>query len=416
MRSTRVHRGFGWLVLLGIAAMSAFSAPAALAGRGWPIGRLPGLTHFMGDVDMLCAGTFEGASEPYGKEMEWKAPGDWIVRPQARVAQFRVDDVIKGDQGLTGEAIKVVYVASLPLPAGLARRAGGTEFSDLALKLGKRRCLLQLLKHDGAPWEVRWGGDSYMVLGAKPDEGDWAKLTDWQRLEREFASAILDPDPVVAAYAIASAACQSSPADGPVLTAALRKREAGEPLWLAREATWGLVGVGDLDAIYGLPQALQQWQSQPAPYPSPELSDVCAFNPVPQIRSRNAVPALVELSQDSFAGTRDSAVQALRAIGGSDTKAALAARLDDQDPLIRYEAAMGLGAGLDPSDVGAKDWAGWLPAANIYDKDPDKVLNNWRRWWAEKGKDKYPSVEAVVAKAELFRKERPWDRKEGTTE
>jgi len=71
---------------------------------------------------------------------------------------------------------------------------------------------------------------------------------------------------------------------------------------------------------------------------------------------------------------------------------------------------MGLGNGLKPRDVGPKDWKGWLPAAHIYEKDPERVLNNWRRWWQEKGKAKYPPVAQVLEKAERFRRERPWAR------
>jgi len=267
-----------------------------------------------------------------------------------------------------------------------------------------------LLSHEDGTWEIRFGGDSYMVLGAKPQVADWGDLSEWQRLEQEFASAILDPDPVVAGYAIVSATPETSLVDGSVLTAALRKRAAGQPWWLARMATMGLVAIGDLDTLYNLQQTWRRWEAEPYDRWPDLIMDAVSSSggSISGIRSRNAVPALVELSRDPNPRVRLAATQALRYIGGNDTKAALADRLDDEDPEIRYHAAIGLGNGLKPRDVGAEDWKGWLPAAHIYEKDPERVLNNWRRWWQEKGKAKYPSVEQVLKKAERFRRERPW--------
>jgi len=392
-----------------VALIVAFSSTAN-AIRGWPVGQLPAffLQERMAKVDMVCAGTFEGTSRQVASPVEWEASAGPMLRDDTRVATFRVDHVIKGSLDMTGEGLEVLYLPILPPPVGAGRYARKKYPPDLLQRVGTRRCLLQLLKREDGTWQARFGGDSYMVLGAKPEAADWAKLTEWQRLEQEFASAILDPDPVVAGHAIASATKMQSPAAGPVLTAALRKRQAGEPEWLARMATTGLVGIGDLDTIYDLPQTLHQWKAKPVTYPlwvAWGMTDA-----ISRLTSRNAVPALVELSRDSQRWVRRSATLALRQIGGNDTKAALADRLDDEDPEIRYHAAIGLGNGLKPRDVGAKDWTDWLPAANIYEKDPEKVLNNWRRWWQEKGKAKYPSVEQVLKKAERFRRERPWAR------
>ena len=218
---------------------------------------------------------------------------------------------------------------------------------------------------------------------------------------------MLDPDPMVAAYAIESATFKPSPVGGPTLTAALLKRQAGEPTWLSRTATTGLVGIGNLDTVYSLKDVLLQWRANRMAEPPPQLT-VSVYGCIEAIAGSDAVPALVELSQSSDRAARSAATVALGSIGGPDTKAALAARLDDEDPEVRHAASYGLGKGLEPRDVGAKDWAGWLPAANIYEKDPDTVLNNWKNWWQQKGKAKYPSVDSVLAKAQRFRTERPW--------
>jgi len=408
----RVRRAQGRAIRLAtlLIGVAVFLPGSGNAAPGWPTGRLGGLD-ILFDAEVICAGTFEGASRQLSGRVEWRAPAGWIARPEPRVATFRVDHVIKGDLRLEGRLIEVLYVASLPLaPTVRARRGRATDFPDLAQKLGKRRCLLQLLSHEDGTWEIRFGGDSYMVLGAKPEVADWADLTDWQRLEREFVSAVCDPQREVAARAIASATVQDSPAAGPLLVRALLERRAGDDPWLRLLAVCGLVRINHLDTIYDLDEILRQpGMGDPSihmyPEPLASVSDAIA-----KIRTRNSVPALVEYSQDSRRWLRAGATFALRRIGGRDAKAALAARLNDEDPMIRYDAVMGLGNGLKPRDVGAKDWKGWLPAAHIYDKDPEKVLNNWRRWWQERGKAKYPSVEQVLKKAERFRRERPWAR------
>jgi len=394
---------------VALLVITVLCSPAANAGRGWAVGRLPDLA-FLDRVDAVCAGTFAGESRPVGGAVAWRTPSGWIARPGPRIATFHVDHVIKGDKELAGRPIQVLYVATLALPPTVRSVSdGGTVFPDLAQKLRGKRCLLQLLSHGDGTWEIRFGGDSYMVLGQKPDVADWADLTEWQRLEQEFASAILDPDPLVAAYAIASVASTPTPAAGRVLTSALLRRQAEGPSWLARMATTGLVGIGHLDTIYKLRHTLDEWRAHPATgYPQ----EIAFGMPdcISRIRTRNAVPALVELSSYHDAGIRWAATLALRRLGGKGVVAALAARLDDESSGVRYQAIQGLAHTLEPRDVGVENWSGYAPATHIYKQDPDTPVRNWKRWWQEKGKAKYPPVEQLLKKAERFRRERPWAR------
>ena len=154
------------VALVGLLAAVSVLCSTANANRGWEIGRLPSLA-FLGNTDLVCAGTFEGSSQAYDKPVEWKDPGAWIADAQTRVAAFRIDHVIKGDSNLQGAAVQVVYVASLPPPPGPSMGRGAV-FPDMVRALGTRRCLLQLLSHPTGPWEIRYGGDSYLALGCSP--------------------------------------------------------------------------------------------------------------------------------------------------------------------------------------------------------------------------------------------------------
>ncbi len=110
-------------------------------------------------------------------------------------------------------------------------------------------------------------------------------------------------------------------------------------------------------------------------------------------------------------GITSSVWLGMRETVNKDVVSALVARLDDTDRGVRYQAIQGLARQVPMHEVGVKSWAGYAPATDIYKKDPQTSVNNWKAWWA-RDKGRFPSVDAVVTKAELLRKERPWARKE----
>jgi hypothetical protein len=190
-----------------------------------------------------------------------------------------------------------------------------------------------------------------------------------------------------------------------VLIGAMRRNLNTKDRGLQADTVRGLVRLGDLDTIYELKGIFDGWRDVRAMASGPGYVGADGLD---LVRTRNAVPALVELTSYPDAGVRFGATAALRSIGGPDAVAALAGRLYDESSSVRYQAIQGLARELRPSEVGVKDRTGYAPAFKIYEQDPDTPVNNWKRWWEQKGEGKYPSVESMVTKAQRFRSERPW--------
>jgi len=118
---------------VALLVITALCSPAANAGRGWAVGRLPDLA-FLDRVDAVCAGTFAGESRPVGGAVAWRTPSGWIARPGPRIATFHVDHVIKGDKELAGRPIQVLYVAGQTHPGPLRRHSRPAAHSTLRLR------------------------------------------------------------------------------------------------------------------------------------------------------------------------------------------------------------------------------------------------------------------------------------------
>lgn len=369
-------------------------------------------------IDLICAGRFVGQPKRLQDAGDWDVLG---VGPRARFApleaEFQVDSVVLGPQGLVGQTVPVRYAVLKELlpdgPAALApgMALGSAPYRDVAGTVGGRRCLLVLQKGKVSGAYFIYHDVNFMVAGVRPQVAGWAGLTAMERLECEFASAVKSPDPAVAYLATLSSTEPYSRAVGPDLIGAIRQNAGAKDRRLQAASVAGLLRLNDLDTVYGLKETFQRWQQDPQM--KGEAAHVGGVGLL-DVTSRNAVPALVELSTDPDPGVRWGATYALRRIGGEDAVAALAGRLYDESVQTRYQAIQGLASALKPSDVGAKDWSGYAPAVSIYENDPDTPVDNWKSWWVQKGKGHYPSVEAVVTKAERFRKERPWARKEPT--
>jgi HEAT repeats len=415
----------GWAdqrrIMLVVLVFGILPPLAALASVGGVGGSIP-TTHYWGmatsychvpEPDVIFAGRFEGAPASPGVPVHWGKEENNSGLFVPRLASFRIDDVVLGPTELTGQLVSVRYamidypdMGGGPTPAGL-QPIGVMPYTDIPATVGGRRCLLLLRKIEDGPGDYQVAfNQEFMVAGEKPQVSGWADLTPMKRLEYEFASAVASPDPAVAYLATGSACQCDSQAIGPELIAALKKNLSSADVRLKAGTVAGLVRIGDLDTIYGVKDIAAQWLSDPQ---FARWVPVLAYA-LWQVRSRNAVPALVELSTSPNERLRFEATYALRHIGGRDAIAALAGRLYDESSETRYQAIQGLAQSLKPSEVGVKDWTGYAPAVSIYAKDPDTPVNNWKRWWEQKGNGKYPSVDSLVQKAALFRAERPWAR------
>ncbi len=419
----------GQIVAVGA---SVFSIPT---GHDWGMARAYKL--IAPRIDIIFVGRFEGAGVPVNVPVHWEPTENNTGLFEPRLAGFRIDDVVKGPQELTGRLISVRYatidyVKMGSGPKDVSEPLGLRPYTDIA----DDRCrpplplLIKKIKDGPGDYQVAFN-EEFMVAGEKPQVSGWADLAPMKRLEDQFASAVASPDPAVAYLATASACEPNSQAAGPVLVAALKKNLASPDARLKSATLSGLVEIGDLDTIYSLKDLLQEWRQDPATGIDPKL--IGGFGPLSYVDSRNAVPALVELTSYSDASVRFAATYTLRKLPNGensysvgpdgivssvwhdiretvnkDVISALAARLDDTDSGVRYQAMQGLAHQVTMHEVGVTSWVGYAPATDIYKSDPDTPVNNWKRWWEQKGAAKYPSVDAVVTKAELFRKERPW--------
>jgi hypothetical protein len=444
-RSSRLNRK---RILLGTLLLGSLGPVLTLAAGGGLAGSVP-TSHRWGmatsynliapTIDFIFAGRFEGAPAAVNVPVHWEPTENNTGAFVPRLAGFRIDDVVKGPQELSGQMVTVRYaIVDYPSMAGgmwnRLEPLGVPPYTDIPTTVAGRRCLLLLKKIKDGPGDYQVAfNEEFMVAGEKPQVSGWADLAPMKRLEYEFASAVASPDPAVAYLATGSACLSDSPAAGPVLVAALKKNLSSPDARLKTATLTGLVTIGDLDTIYKLKDLLQEWRQDPATGISPKA--LGGFGPLSAVDNRNAVPALVELTSDPDASVRFGATYALRNLPngkyvssmGTDGKpgiawidlretvnkdviSALAARLDDEDSKVRYQAIQGLANQLTRHEVG-KGWVGFAPATDIYKEDPQTPVNNWKAWWA-KNKDKYPSVDFELQKAALFRAERPWAHEE----
>jgi hypothetical protein len=370
-----------------------------------------GMSPYVTQPDAILAGRFEGKSHRVGGQVEWKSFPSKGPRFVPMEAGFRVDSVVIGPQDLVGGLVQVRYAAS-----SLDLR--DNAFGDLATFLGGHRCLLQLMKNASEPTEYEILRDvNWMRAGPKPTPDGWAEMDTMTRLQYEFASAVSDPDATVSYPALLSVR-DSEPAKlitGPVFVSALKKGMGATNQNVSLASVEALITVGDLDTIYDLKDIFNAWSKDPKK--AGAQGSVGYF--LEDVTDRNAVPALVELTSDTNPGVRGGATCALRHLGGDEVISALAARLSDENSDVRYEAMRALAEHMHSNGeifrMGPDRWRVLAPpATDIYKKDPQTPVNNWKTWW-QTNKAKYPPVDAMLKKAALYHSERPWAHKDAPT-
>jgi len=102
---------------------------------------------------------------------------------------------------------------------------------------------------------------------------------------------------------------------------------------------------------------------------------------ISEVRSGAAVPALLLLSQSRSPVLRMSVIHALRHIADLQSAPVFIKALDDPEPLIRYDAVLGL-ATLQ------RDWD-LAPSLEVFHQNEAKYIRAWKKWWTESGKAMY---------------------------
>lgn len=102
-----------------------------------------------------------------------------------------------------------------------------------------------------------------------------------------------------------------------------------------------------------------------------------------RFRNPELVPYLQALAEAKQLVIRLTAVESMRAIGDPAVIPTLIEKLNDADPMVRFQAVKALAAV-------AKKNAEYDPTAADFDKDSAKFLQLWEKWWTAEGKSEYP--------------------------
>jgi len=77
------------------------------------------------------------------------------------------------------------------------------------------------------------------------------------------------------------------------------------------------------------------------------------------------------------------AIDAIRAIKSPASIPELIHHLDDSDPIVQHIAVMALWEIAQPP-------AEMQPAADEFDRNPQKYIQLWKRWWSDEQKKQVP--------------------------
>lgn len=109
------------------------------------------------------------------------------------------------------------------------------------------------------------------------------------------------------------------------------------------------------------------------------------FASIANLRRRDALGALECLARSARPSPSLYAMEAIRGIGAPESVPEIIRHLDDADPTMQYLAVITLSEIMGRTDEIA-------PAMPTFEKDPQRFIQSWKRWWNEKGQALYPGA------------------------
>lgn len=159
----------------------------------------------------------------------------------------------------------------------------------------------------------------------------------------------------------------------------LRAYSAGVDAELAMGAYEALAKFGDPADLF----ALCQFVSAPGGEPAASATVHYNFVSVGQIRNPAARAALECLARAPRLALY--AIDAIRGIASKESVPELVKHLDDSDINTQYMAVITLWEIVRrPGEVG--------PSVPMFEQDPMRFIQSWKRWWAETGQALYPEA------------------------
>jgi hypothetical protein len=102
-----------------------------------------------------------------------------------------------------------------------------------------------------------------------------------------------------------------------------------------------------------------------------------------QVHDFHELPSLEELLRSPVQPIREGAVEGIRSMRLRQTAPILVQCLDDPDHMVQYQAVITLNEiFLKNGDYG--------PGMGLFDRDPAKYTNLWKKWWAGEGHTLFP--------------------------
>lgn len=328
-----------------IAAETARQADVLCTGQ-------PGETHALEEGALLPAALIEMA-----KGNPWQ------------ITNFHVDGAPRG--GPLPESIRVVHFRREQWPA--------QQIADPAN--AEKRFLLALKKLPGglfylppATGEMALG----MKLSPERGEGAAATATEAAMLDMELANATKEADHRLFFGVFLSTRFWVW--DSPRLQAEMTHLSESED---ADVAGLALVWLLSRDAPGVLASVKKYLERKPTL--SNEASRFVLFSGPIQtnVRRRDAVPMLIELTHSGDGEIKRAAYYALREGRHPEAARALGAGLYEDDLDIRYDCIMGLAM------IANLDTQAWTTGVNEFLANPQPLTAKWREWWEERGRARY---------------------------
>lgn len=280
--------------------------------------------------------------------------GRWVT------ADFVVDHVIRGEAAESvdieffdpepGEGMRLVFTASVPL---------------------EQRCmvLLRAPREEGAPYTLLDTDTRVVLLSATPPRGLVDKKTETEHLEAEFGAAFESNDLRIVLQAVECV--ELLDLHGPDVMAGLEKASQNENTSIASLALGARIAFGDVSAVPAARALLESAGDSPTVVSRIGLA-------LRTLTAAEHIDLLKELMGSKSVELRRGASYALRKSEAKDVLPILAAALDDPDIEVQYNAVMGIAQRVE-------DHGTFAPAYALFEQDPGKYVDYWRKWWAQNG-------------------------------
>jgi len=277
--------------------------------------------------------------------------GNTEIQGEWKAAEFVIDHVIKGP---VAPAVTIEFFAA-------DRLLRGVFLASIPMD---KRCLL-LLSRSGNQYRLLDPSTPVLLLAPAPLAGLDEKATESERLQAELLAATGSEEDAVVAQAVKCVAALGL-ADAQVITALKRLSEHEKPA-IVGTALAARIQLGDATAV-GPAQGLVESGG----CPEGQCRQIVAA--LRTLTAPEYVEELRKLLTSKSVVLRRSASYALRESEAGDLLPILARALEDTDQEVQYNAIMGMARRASGDGELA-------PAYSMFLEDPERHVENWRRWW-----------------------------------